>query len=640
MMTPRVKIRNNNQNSKWLIISVVAMYLGTVIFLWANIRVSEFGFDEGVHINIARLMEAGYKPYTEIFVGYPPVFVSMIYWAWYLGQTIINTRMIFVLINSFLTVITLLIANCLFGKREAFLSFFLLATSISYLSEAVDVMGDTSAVMLGTLSVLLVLMAKKQHRQWLLLGAGISFCWGMLVKFLIPYTAVVILLLLLWENRTSDRRRLAIMPFIKDGLTFAAGVILAILIILPFVDVVTVYRSTVLFRLDIRQGFPIGPDYNIRLMLDFFRNHWLLIIGSISGGILICKPRKYSVVFLGLWIIVGGVWLLMQKPLRSQHMVVLLPPLAVLAGYGYWRLNDVLCGLVSKSQGLLKIIITVLLGIIISVWTGSSLSPILVQIAATPLDHIAKTKETISGRDIAITQTMLTTTPLDCVIADDTVFLIDSNRLPPPELVEPSDAIIVSGYLTAQRFKDLVEQHDCQAIVSISGRFKELPGLLEWAKDNYLFVSEADVKTYLVKKDTQQAPSIVVEKLFENGVQLRGVDIGTGSDDPRLRFLSFYWQLTAPVADSYKVFIHLRDSQGNILLNMDRFTFNNEVPVQQWPINAVIKDTNWFTLPADLPPGDYHFFVGLYNPVTGERIPIADDTSGENVVRIGPVKVE
>jgi hypothetical protein len=61
--------------------------------------------------------------------------------------------------------------------------------------------------------------------------------------------------------------------------------------------------------------------------------------------------------------------------------------------------------------------------------------------------------------------------------------------------------------------------------------------------------------------------------------------------------------------------------------------------MQLWRVNTIFKDTNRLDWPAELGPGPYTFYVGLYDPATLERLPIEGDTSGENAAIIPGITV-
>jgi hypothetical protein len=127
---------------------------------------------------------------------------------------------------------------------------------------------------------------------------------------------------------------------------------------------------------------------------------------------------------------------------------------------------------------------------------------------------------------------------------------------------------------------------------------------------------------------------------FANQVQILGYTLEppevTAGQSLRL---TLYWQATAPIPDDYTVFVHLRFPEGGNATQADHQPLGNIFPTSVWPVGEIIRETSELALPADIPPGQYQLWTGLYNLETGERLPVEDDRSGENAVRLGTVEV-
>jgi hypothetical protein len=54
----------------------------------------------------------------------------------------------------------------------------------------------------------------------------------------------------------------------------------------------------------------------------------------------------------------------------------------------------------------------------------------------------------------------------------------------------------------------------------------------------------------------------------------------------------------------------------------------------------MVIDPFTLLLPADLPAGQYILWAGLYQLETLERLPVANDTSGENAIRLGEINYQ
>jgi hypothetical protein len=124
-------------------------------------------------------------------------------------------------------------------------------------------------------------------------------------------------------------------------------------------------------------------------------------------------------------------------------------------------------------------------------------------------------------------------------------------------------------------------------------------------------------------------------------VQLLGYTLEPEEVAPgRAARLTLYWQALAPLPHDYTVFVHLRRPGGQTVAQADHRPLGNLYPTSLWPPGEIIRESSDLPLPADLPPGPYELWAGMYLLETGERLPVQDDASGENAVRLGQIIVD
>ncbi len=135
-------------------------------------------------------------------------------------------------------------------------------------------------------------------------------------------------------------------------------------------------------------------------------------------------------------------------------------------------------------------------------------------------------------------------------------------------------------------------------------------------------------------------PARPAQAAFGNTVQLLGytAEPEKAVSGQPLR-LTLYWQALARVACDYTVFVHLRQAGGGNVAQADHRPLGSIYPTSLWPVGETIRESSELFLPADLPPGDYELWAGLYLLETGERLPVQNDTSGENAVKLGTLPV-
>jgi hypothetical protein len=120
---------------------------------------------------------------------------------------------------------------------------------------------------------------------------------------------------------------------------------------------------------------------------------------------------------------------------------------------------------------------------------------------------------------------------------------------------------------------------------------------------------------------TEAPPVLPREFVWEGGIGLQGFR----AHEPEVPLgqilrLELLWQATEPVAERYKVFVHLLDANGQLVAQRDSEPASGSRPTTQWPVGEPISDKHGLWLPADLPAGDYQIVLGLYHAETGERL--------------------
>jgi 4-amino-4-deoxy-L-arabinose transferase-like glycosyltransferase len=105
-----------------------------------------------------------------------------------------------------------------------------------------------------------------------------------------------------------------------------------------------------------------------------------------------------------------------------------------------------------------------------------------------------------------------------------------------------------------------------------------------------------------------------------------------GYDGPRAQAkpgedvrLTLYWKALAEQTENYKVFAHLIDDNGKVWGQHDDYPTFGSHPMTDWQRDEIVEDHIRIEVPANLPPGVYHVFVGMYDSSTGERLPLLRD---------------
>lgn len=107
--------------------------------------------------------------------------------------------------------------------------------------------------------------------------------------------------------------------------------------------------------------------------------------------------------------------------------------------------------------------------------------------------------------------------------------------------------------------------------------------------------------------------------------QCQSEDSGPLSVRPGITMhVTLYWEAIDYIQTPYSVYIHLLDESGGIIAQLDSAPQGGDFPTQEWMPGDIIADPYSIVIPADTQPGEYTMIVGMYDPATGERLPVTD----------------
>jgi hypothetical protein len=127
----------------------------------------------------------------------------------------------------------------------------------------------------------------------------------------------------------------------------------------------------------------------------------------------------------------------------------------------------------------------------------------------------------------------------------------------------------------------------------------------------------------MIPTERPPAPAIV-KKVRLDSIRLIGYDWSCReSENSVIPELTLHWRAEREPTSDYAVFIHAFDEDQNLVLQWDGPPREGSYPTSWWLSKQVILDPH---LLSGVSP-DHNLLIGLYDPVSKERIP-ATDTSG------------
>ncbi|MFB0537063.1 MAG: 6-pyruvoyl-tetrahydropterin synthase-related protein [Anaerolineae bacterium] len=84
--------------------------------------------------------------------------------------------------------------------------------------------------------------------------------------------------------------------------------------------------------------------------------------------------------------------------------------------------------------------------------------------------------------------------------------------------------------------------------------------------------------------------------------------------------LTLYWRAKAVMENDYTVFVHLVDQRGKLWGQGDSVPMRGMYPTSAWLPGQLVEDRHVIQIDSIVPPGSYRMLVGMYDPVTLERL--------------------
>jgi len=195
------------KSNAYFAISLVLLLSLAFLLQASHLMWGEWSFDQGYYILVARLMDYGYQPYTEIYMSEPPLMVWSIGLPYAVFGTVEAMQLVMVAYALIAIAAMVSIGSQLDGKLTGLLSGTLLAFNYSFFFSSRKVGPEIPSMSLALVAIALALRYYASGRHRWLLFSGAAMAGSLLIKLFMPLAIPLILLIIALPPPPSVERR-------------------------------------------------------------------------------------------------------------------------------------------------------------------------------------------------------------------------------------------------------------------------------------------------------------------------------------------------------------------------------------------------------------------------------------------------
>jgi Dolichyl-phosphate-mannose-protein mannosyltransferase len=303
--------------------------------LTAPIRYSgEFDVDEGVNLMKGLLLSRGHPLYSEIWSDQAPLATVILSgWLRGFGASVVASRILVLLFSALLLWAFYQTIRLSLSEAAALVAAVLLLLSAWYVRLSISVMIGLPALALAVLSVYLLLLGEKRLGPWLLIVSGAFMAASLQTKLFTGILAPAVLAYLLFLAEGPDGRR----PPLRQRIRRLAAWLGALLVLFGLVGFICGSldpKQLIAPHLGAATRTAFVQGDNLAYIGAAFLRHIAILPLAIIGLIWAFKKRL-AVAFLPAgWLLMALAFLLYERPLWYHHVLVMTIPLVWLAAFG------------------------------------------------------------------------------------------------------------------------------------------------------------------------------------------------------------------------------------------------------------------------------------------------------------------
>ena len=391
--------------------------------------------DSDVYLTTAMLAYKGFPLYKEVFCSQPPLIVWLMLLAFRLfGMTSFVGGLVGVSLSILGIVGVFLIAKEISSWRAGLMAALLLSFSPYYLWLSRSASNEIMFCALSTVAIYPFLVyLRNEDRRWLC-GSGFLFGLCILAKFFAFFPLIVVAAYLAWKRDA------------KGICFFAISAVIPLLSLLT-VDLQALVDNVIIYQL---KKPPHTWWTKWHVTQEFLMSDPSLMFAGFVGILYALHRREWRLWFVPFWFLIFFAGLILQSELWFHHLINVLPPLAVLAGF---ILDQTLFKHPPKAVGII-----ILIGLILGASTVANQDHYYLYSFPRVYGPYSDTYSTAT-----LVQSL--TSRDEFIISGDLLIPFLANRLTPPFLTDISWPRIQMGLVNSAMLIQACQAYDIRVIV-------------------------------------------------------------------------------------------------------------------------------------------------------------------------------
>jgi hypothetical protein len=369
---------------------------------------------------------------------------------------------------------------------------------------------------------------------------------------------------------------------------------------------------------------------------------------GVGAGLLLLARRQIEAALVVAWAAASVALLLAYSPLHGKHAVVMIPPMAVLAGVGIASALSLI-----RRAGPVPVraaVAVVLAGLV--AWYATSVPALAAQsgqlLRVTADTDVDPAVEQYADA-VAVIETL--TSPADFVVTDHPYLTFLAGRLVPPLLVDTSRSRIRSRSLRGAEAIAQATPYDPKLVVLWADRLRGLSEFRRWVEENHRLVKvynrRNDLDRGIYVPETRDPTEVRALLASPAAVPFRA-DFAEGPllvsalvDRTEIRpgegtSVTLEWEGIRPLRADFHALTVLRGTDGQAWDQQQESLSGGSDGTTDWEVGRWLFQSTFVRTDSTVPAGEYQVVVSVYDSRARQKAKLAD---GRDEIVVGRIAV-